>query len=431
MLLAGRATRTCRGHARRAAAVALVALGALLAPSLLRAFVGFRLPAPPAAPRALQQRCATVRLATQWDDPYLAQSADEDDDWDPSQSAFPIPQRESADRDVKVTDVRDLNELLKLPNPMKPTLQMQLQAVTLDDGTRIERPTLQDLKQLKPSELRPVTFTWRDKTRTQTRAPKQYDDIIQRLLNAGPADMEDLVRANWKMFDRAFFFRLTELKQDAGDERLREKISNLERLALDIVKAAQAQMRKTLPQHAEDSREIINSMLEGDRQTLLWPPPPEAFSRLAEAITLRATRAKYEDGWFESILEIVERYAKKQEVKQQTQLLGMGQVIMQRLVTEWLRHDGLWEETGEGQFIFRLMSLSHEQWPQQLFLEQAPLDANKLRDELKIISETKVMQLPMGSKLQVYAAKYLQGLVEFIEKKDDLLKQAGMPQASG
>jgi len=65
---------------------------------------------------------------------------------------------------------------------------------------------------------------------------------------------------------------------------------------------------------------------------------------------------------------------------------------------------------------------------QQLQLEKVPLQTSKLRDELKIISETKVIKLPMASKLQVYAAKYLQGLVEFVDKKDEALKQVGVPQ---
>jgi len=343
----------------------------------------------------------------------------EDDDDLP---ATPGPQ-DSLERDVKVTDMRDLSELLKLKNPMKPTPEIYLKAITLDDGTRIEKPGVNDLRRLKPSRLRPVVFHWRDRSRFQTKAPKEYDDVIQRLLNAGPSDMEDLVRANWKQFDKAFFFRITELKQDTPDPQLRQRIANLEKMAMEIVGAAQAQMRKSLPEAAKDARVILDAMLEQDKATLLWPAPPEAFMRLAETITVRATRAKFQDAWFENILEIVERYAKKMEVQQKDQLLGMALIIMQRLVTEWFRHDSLWEETSEGQFIFRLMSISREQWAEQLYVEQVPLDASKLRDELKIISETKVVQLPMGSKLQIYAAKYLQELVEFVEKKDDLLKQ--------
>jgi len=122
------------------------------------------------------------------------------------------------------------------------------------------------------------------------------------------------------------------------------------------------------------------------------------------------------------VLEICERFGKKMETQGKRPLFEMTLVCMQRLVTEWFRHDSLWEETDEGQFIFSLMNLSHDQWNQQLFLWQTPLDTDKLRDELKIISENKVVQLPMGSKLQVYAAKYLQGLNEFVMKKDDLLE---------
>lgn len=409
-----RQPRTCLATLRRAATLAI---GAIVTRSVSMGFVAApRLPALLQAPLALRRRCQIVRSAmSNFDDPYLAASADTEEDLDPT--------REALERDVQVTDMRDLNELLKLPNPMRPSEEMQLKAITLDDGKRIERPNVQDLRKLKPSKLRPVTFHWRDRSKSQTRAPKQYDDIIQRLLNAGPADMEDLVRSNWKMFDKGFFFRLTELKQDAVDGTLRERITYLEKVAMDIVAAAQAQMRKSLPVHAKDARQILDAMLEPDGATLLWPPPAEAFTRLAEAITLLATRAQYEDSWFESMLEITERYAKKMEVQGKQQLFGMALVIMQRLITEWFRHDGLWEETDEGQFIFRLMSLTREQWPQQLFLELKPLDTYKLRDELKIISENKVVQLPMGSKLQIYAAKYLQELVDFVERKDDLLKQ--------
>jgi len=389
---------------------ATLLIGAFLASSVPRSFVEPRLP----APHSLRRRCSVARASIPLDDPYVSMAADPEEDLETKGGLM---------REVKVTDIRDINELLKLPNPMRPSEQMQLRALTLDDGKRIERPHIEDLRKLKPSQLRPVTFHWWDKSRTQTRAPRQYDDIIQRLLNAGPADMEDIVRANWQMFDRAFFFRLTELKRDAGDDLVKAKIQNLEKIAMEIVAAAQSQMRKTLPEHGKDAREILDSMMEADASTLLWPPTGDAYGRLAEAITLRATRSKYEDSWFESMLEIVERYSQKMEVQGKQQLFGMGLVIMQRLVTEWFRHDSLWEETAEGQFIFRLMSLTREQWPQQLFMEQSPLDAYKLRDELKIISENKVVQLPMGSKLQIYAAKYLQELVEFVERKDDLLKQ--------
>mmetsp|Transcript_78884 Transcript_78884/g.142277 ORF Transcript_78884/g.142277 Transcript_78884/m.142277 type:complete len:446 (-) Transcript_78884:101-1438(-) len=325
-------------------------------------------------------------------------------------------------RDVKVSDIRDLNELLRLPKPLAPTEEILLMAVTLDDGTRIDKPSVEDMKKLKPTSLRPVIFHWADTTRTQTRAPKQYDEIIQRLLNAGPADMEELVRSNWKMFDKGFYFRLTELKTDAQDERLREKIVNLENLTFDTIKAAQGQMRKSLPEHVKDTQDILQAMLEGDGQTLLWPPPAEAYERVAKVIESRATRAQYSDGWFETVLEACERFAKKMEVQQKNQLAMMTQLVMQRCITEWLRRDSLWEETDEGKFIYRLMSITHEQWLQQLFYEPKPLDSSKLRDELKIISETKVVSLPMGSKLQIYAAKYLQGMVEFVQKKDQLLE---------
>lgn len=411
-----------------------MAVGALVGGAVLQAFVAPRPLSFPTA-RSLRPSSAIAQAAQ-----VIQGAGDEWDLWnqdvnggtdlteDMQNSAF-IPQgrvKDSLERDVKVTDIRDVNELLRLPNPLKPTLEIRLAALTLDDGTRIERPSVQNLRRLQPSSIRPVVFHWKDSTRTQTKAPKQYDEFIQRLLNSSPSDMEDLVRANWRQFDKGFFFRLTELKEDTTDERLREKVKNLENMAYDIVAAAQKQMRKSLPEHAKDAREIMNAMLEIDGDTLLWPPPPEAFTRLAAAVELRATRAKYDDGWFETIVEISERFGTKMQVQDKKALFGMAQVVMQRVVTEWLRHDSLWEETSEGQFIYRLMCLSHEQWPQQLMLEKAPLDIMKLLDELKIVSENKVVALPMGSKLQVYAAKYLQGMREFIEMKDKILEQAGV-----
>jgi len=277
------------------------------------------------------------------------------------------------------------------------------------------------LRRLKPSAIRPIYFIWKDRTETQTMAPKRYDEIIQRLLNSGPAEMEDLVRSNWQKFDKAFFFRLMELKEDTKDDRLREKITNLNNLAMDIIAAAQKEMQHSLPEQTVEAKEILDAMLEEDGSTLLWPPTPEAYQRLAAKVTQLSVRRQYEDGWFETVLEMCERFAKKMETQGKRPLYDMTLVCMQRLVTEWLRNDSLWEETDEGQFIFTLLNLSHEQWNQQLFLWQVPLDTGKLRDEIKIISENKVVQLPMGSKLQVYVAKYLQGLHEFVMKKDDLL----------
>jgi len=328
---------------------------------------------------------------------------------------------EPLEREVRVTDPRDVNELLKLPNPLKPTEDMILHAIRLDDGRIIQKPGRSDLRRLKPSEIRPVYFIWKDRTQTQTLAPKRYDEIIQRLLNSGPAEMEDLVRSNWQKFDKGFFYRLMELKEDTKDNRLREKIINLNNLAMDIIAAAQKEMQHTLPEQSSEAKEILDSMLEEDG-VLLWPPTQEAFGRLAKKITQLCVRRQYEDGWFETVLEICERFGKKMETQGKRPLFEMTLVCMQRLVTELFRHDSLWEETDEGQFIFSLMNLSHDQWNQQLFLWQTPLDTDKLRDELKIISENKVVQLPMGSKLQVYAAKYLQGLNEFVMKKDDLLE---------
>jgi len=401
----------------------VLASGALATHAVLQAFAGLRLPSLSPAPPARRPLRAEGRW-NEYTDPYQAQRAiNLEEDLDLKGTPFNVPKEEALERDVKVTDVRDLNELLKLPNPMKPSTDIQLWAITLSDGTRIDRPTVKDLKSLNPTSLRPVTFHWRDKSPVQTNAPTQYDEYIQRLLNAGEAEMEELVRANWKKFDKAFFFRLTELKQDTNDARLKEKFTNLERMALDIVEAAQTQARKSLPEHATDAKDILNSMLEEDQTTLLWPPPAKSYTRLAEAITLRAVRANYDDLWFEDVLEVCERFGKKMEVQQKTQLCGMSQIVMQRLITEWLRHDSLWEETSEGMFIARLMNITHDQWPSQLFYETAPLDTLKLRDELKIVSENKVVALPMGSKLQVYAAKYLQGLVEFITKKDEIIAE--------
>lgn len=323
---------------------------------------------------------------------------------------------ETNDRTVKVTEPRDIAELLKLPNPLRPTTAIRLAAITLDSGVRLERPSVDELRKLKPTKVRPVFLHWKDKSRVQAKAPREHDEFIRRLLNVGPDDCEELVRANWKQFDKGFFFRLTELREDAPDPRMKQKLSELEKRALEIVAAADRQMRKSVPQQAEDAKDILSAMLESDGETLLWPPPKEAYKRLAERVTKLAIRAKYDNGWFETVLEIMERYGKKMEVQDKKEMNWMTQIVMQRCITEWLRQDTLWEETKEGAFIYRLMSLSHDQWPYQMAIED-PLNPDRLRDELKIISENKVMQLPMGSKLQIYAAKYLQGLVEFLEKQ--------------
>lgn len=325
-------------------------------------------------------------------------------------------------RDVVVNDIRDLNELLKMQDPICPDDKILLMAITLDNGTRIDRPTAEDLKVLKPTKLRPVVFHWKDMGEEQTKAPKEYDEIIQRLLSASPTDLEEMVRANWKQFDKAFYFRLYNLREECEDELLKRKMWNLERLTLDLKQKAFEQTSKQLPESQADAQTILNALLEDDGQTLLWPPKADAFRRLAEEITLRATRNKYEDGWFETVLEICEGFGDKMQKQNELQMAGMAQIAMQRLVTEWLRHDSLWEETSEGRFLGRLMNLSHEQWKTQLMLEQEPLDSLKLREEIKIISETRVIGLPMGSKLQIYVAKYLQGLLGFIDEKDQMLE---------
>lgn len=357
-------------------------------------------------------------------DPYEISRADRPEDYHAkSEGPFGRPKKEATFRDVVVDAQTDLNELLRLPNPMKPTKEMMLVKVKKDDGTVIQRPTLEDLRALRPSRLRPVTFTWRDESTVQTMGPKQYDEIIQRLLNAGPADMEELVRANWKMFDQMYFFRIMELRKDTPDERLKQKLTNLEKVCMEIIQAAQEEMRKKAPSDAQDAEEILKAALEEDGKTLLWPLPAEGYARLAKEIDLRAVRAKYADAWFETILECSERVGKKAQKLGDEQLLGVTQIAMERLITEWLRHDDLWEETREGQFLFRLMSIAQPQWVAQLDLERNPLDSGKIGEELKIISESKVVKLPMGSKLQIYAAKYIQGLVEFVSKKDELLKE--------
>jgi len=339
---------------------------------------------------------------------------------------------QSLERDVMVNDIRDLNELLKLRDPICPDEEnVLLMAITLDNGTRIDRPTAQDLRKLKPTKLRPVVFHWRDMSKDQTNAPKEYDEIIQRLLEAGPQDFEEIVRANWKMFDRGFYFRLYNLREDCEEPLLKQKMMNLEKYTLELVQKAQEQTSKKLPEHHADAQAILNTMLEEDGQTLLWPPPAAAYGRLAQEIEKLAVRAKYEDGWFEAVLEICERFGAKMEAKTETQMVGMAQISMQRLVTEWLRHDSIWEETAEGQFLFRLMSLSHEQWGAQFMYEKDPLDSMKMREEIKIISESKVIGLPMGSKLQIYAAKYLQGLLEFIDNTVDKKDQTTIDVQAG
>jgi len=330
------------------------------------------------------------------------------------------------ERDVKVDDVRDFNAIMKLQNPMQPTEELQLIAITTHDGIRTEWPQLSDLKGLKISDRTPVMFSWRDRQRVQTKAPKEYDDIIQRLLNSGPEEMQDLVRSNWQQFDQGFFFRLTELKEDTRDERLIQKIEGLERLALNVVNAAKQQSDQAMPEQSKEVQEIFNTfMTEDDQGTMLWPPKPETMRKMSETVEKFAVRHKYTDVWYETMVELVERFAKKMQARQDQQMLGMGQSVMQRLITSWLRHDELWEETSEGKFLSKLMTLSHEQWPQALQVHQEPLEVSKLKDELKIIMETKVIKLPVSSQLQVYASKYLQGLVDFVEAKDRIVAQAG------
>jgi len=333
-------------------------------------------------------------------------------------------------RDVKVFDQRELNELLKLANPLRPTSEMQLVQVTLDDGTVIDRPKKRDLMKLKVSKYRPCIFKWKDRSQIQTGAPRDYDEFIQKLLNASPSDMEDLVRANWKKFDQAFFFRILDLREETTDPRLKEKLELLEKFCGNLLEAAVDQRRRTLPEQYKDAQEIMKSMLEGDGDTLLWPLPGDSYLRLAEAVTLRAVRAKYADGWFENVIEAIERFGVKAEAKGEEAYLGISKVALQRLVTEWLRHDDLWEETAEGKFLFRLMAISREQWIEQLTLEADPVDSYKMKEELKIISETKVIKLPMASKLQIYASKYLKELLEFVEKKDEIIAQLNTGEAA-
>ncbi|CAE7860135.1 unnamed protein product [Symbiodinium sp. KB8] len=406
MMLCSSATRLHGGHGasqpRRLGAVALGAF--LIALSHADLFAVLR------SPRTSRSLVARHAAQPTYKNPidYKYELADEQDD------------TQSLTRDVVVNDIRDLNELLKLRDPICPDEEnVLLMALTLDNGTRIERPTAEDLRMLKPSKLRPVVFHWRDASKDQTNAPKEYDEIIQRLLNSGPQDFEELVRANWKMFDRGFYFRLYNLREDCEDPQLKQKMQNLETYTLELIQKAQEQTRKKLPEQDADAQAILTTMLEEDGQTLLWPPPSEAYARLAEEISKRATRSKYEDGWFESVTTVCENFGAKMQARQEMQMLGMSQIVMQRLVTEWLRHDSIWEETAEGRFLFRLMSIAHEQWETQFMYEQDPVDPMKMREEIKIISETKVIRLPMGSKLQIYAAKYLQGLLEFIDKTID------------
>ena len=80
------------------------------------------------------------------------------------------PETEALSRDVVVNDIRDLNELLKMNDPICPDDNVLLMAVTLDNGTRIERPTAEDLKLLKPTKLRPVVFHWKDMSAAAFRA---------------------------------------------------------------------------------------------------------------------------------------------------------------------------------------------------------------------------------------------------------------------
>lgn len=323
-------------------------------------------------------------------------------------------EREDAvERTVKITDARDLHELLAMSNPLMPTGDMALKAITLDNGSRVENPTLRDVKKLRPTKIRPVYFHWWDASKKQSGgAPRDYDKIIQALLNAGDKEREELVCNNWQYFDKSYFFRLIELQKDTTDERLKEKIRQLEIYSVKILQAAQEQVRKTTPDQARDVQTLLYSMLTED-DVLLWPPYKESWTKLAEEMTTLAKRANHDNAWFENMCELLERYGDQYQKTGETPHVKLAEAVLQRLVSEWLRYDTLWEETKEGQFLFRLMLLRDEQWASQLALEEESLDIVKVREEIKIISENRVINLPVGSKLQVYVAKYLQGLLDF------------------
>merc|ERR1712007_353301 len=104
---------------------------------------------------------------------------------------------------------------------------------------------------------------------------------------------------------------------------------------------------------------------------------------------------------------------------------------MQRVITEWLRRDALWEETKEGKMIFKMLELSDKQWGELFRLSTDAFNVAKAKDEIKIISEMKLITLPIGCKLQMYAAKYLDGLVNFLDAKEKLRSGAPVPAQVG
>ena len=106
------------------------------------------------------------------------------------------PETEALSRDVVVNDVRDLNELLKMNDPICPDDNVLLMAVTLDNGTRIERPTAEDLKVLKPTKLRPVVFHWKDMSALALFRQKERGEARTRRMRRG-ITMSFLALSSW------------------------------------------------------------------------------------------------------------------------------------------------------------------------------------------------------------------------------------------
>jgi len=340
-------------------------------------------------------------------------------------------------RNVEIDDIRDLNELLRVPNPLSPTAHVDLVELITEDGRVIKMPTVKDLKKCNPTEIRPITLRWKDyrEDASVMKSPKQYEEMIARLLNSGDAEIQEIVRNNWKYFDKSFYFFLTELIEDATDPRMKEKLTTLNKYTLEILQTAQDQIATKVPDEMEDAKKIMDALLEDGEA--IWPPTAEGWARMAEEVQIRAVRKQYADGWFETMLEACERFglrAQNSEKEEDKVYVELARASVERLVTEWLRHDSLWEETVEGKFVFKLMNLHQRQWRLALQVEVqeqgAPLDAYKIREELKIISETRVVSLPMGSKIQAYAAQYLQGIVNFVSREDELLVNGARQDAS-
>jgi len=334
-------------------------------------------------------------------------------------------------REVIVDDREDLNELLRLPDPVSPAEGVVLEQVITDDGRVIMNPDVKDLKGLKISKIRPHKFIWKDtKESTSGEAPKEYDQLIQKIMGASPEELEDIVRMNYNSFDEGFYIRTFMLEKNTDDPGMRQRFKNVRDYVVKIMNAARQQTQMETPKWAIEAEIILRSTIDqGGYQE--WPMKPEVFSNMADTVRRQANMALYDNAWFDQVITMLEVYGAKAKENKKEVELNICSEVMQRVITEWLRRDALWEETKEGKMIFRMLELSDKQWADLFRLSSDPFNVAKAKDEIKIISEMKLITLPIGCKLQMYAAKYLDGLVQFLDAKEKLRNDPMVPSQLG